>query len=265
MVRRETGQLEAVRHLVTGTEAPAEHWAPGLLALYTEFRLTDPTRRVLRWICDQLGRYEASGDWPATLAFLVEAALWLRDEEAAGLLRHRLLDYAQLNLVAGPFVAVFGSADRYLGAVDSLLGRGTAEEWFVSALEMDTRMNAVVHQAYTLAEHAGHLRRTGSSRAQAAILTDEALALARPLSLRRVLRSIGSGERELEARPDRLTAREVEVLRLLAMGHSNRDIATRLVISENTAANHVRSILLKTGSSNRTQAARYAAGNGLLG
>jgi DNA-binding NarL/FixJ family response regulator len=54
------------------------------------------------------------------------------------------------------------------------------------------------------------------------------------------------------------------VLRLLGAGLSNRDIAARLVISENTAANHVRSILAKTGSGNRTQAAVYAAAAGLL-
>jgi len=54
------------------------------------------------------------------------------------------------------------------------------------------------------------------------------------------------------------------VLRLLADGLINRDIAERLVISENTAANHVRSILTKTGCGNRTQAAMYASAHGLL-
>ena len=85
------------------------------------------------------------------LAFLVEAALALEDE-AGGAARcaDPLLEYAGLNLVAGQFVAVFGSADRYLGAVDSLLGTGTPEEWFAAALEMDSRMAAPVHEALTL-------------------------------------------------------------------------------------------------------------------
>jgi DNA-binding NarL/FixJ family response regulator len=48
------------------------------------------------------------------------------------------------------------------------------------------------------------------------------------------------------------------VLRLLAAGLSNREIGVQLYISANTAANHVRSILTKTGATNRTQAARYA-------
>jgi DNA-binding NarL/FixJ family response regulator len=65
--------------------------------------------------------------------------------------------------------------------------------------------------------------------------------------------------------PDGLTDREVEVLRLLAAGLSNRAIGERLYISTNTAANHVRSILIKTGAANRTQAAMYAADRELLG
>ena len=54
------------------------------------------------------------------------------------------------------------------------------------------------------------------------------------------------------------------MLLLVAAGLRNRDIAARLVISEYTAANHVRSILMKTGSANRTQAARFAAVHGLI-
>ena len=65
-------------------------------------------------------------------------------------------------------------------------------------------------------------------------------------------------------RNEGLTQRETEVVRLLGEGLSNREIANRLVISENTAANHVRSILAKTGSENRTQAALYASAHGLL-
>jgi len=55
-----------------------------------------------------------------------------------------------------------------------------------------------------------------------------------------------------------LTEREVAVLRLLTEGCSNRDIAARLHISPHTAANHVRSILMKTQCANRTEAAAWA-------
>jgi len=58
--------------------------------------------------------------------------------------------------------------------------------------------------------------------------------------------------------PAGLSQREVEVLRLIAAGKSNREIAADLFISLNTVANHVRNILNKTGANNRTEAAGFA-------
>jgi DNA-binding NarL/FixJ family response regulator len=64
--------------------------------------------------------------------------------------------------------------------------------------------------------------------------------------------------------PAGLSKRELEVLRVLAAGRSNREIAERLFVSPNTVANHVRNILAKTGTSNRTEAAAYARRFNLL-
>ena len=55
-----------------------------------------------------------------------------------------------------------------------------------------------------------------------------------------------------------LTARELEVLGLIAIGRTNRDIAEALVITLSTVAHHVTSILSKTGAANRTEAAAFA-------
>ena len=63
--------------------------------------------------------------------------------------------------------------------------------------------------------------------------------------------------------PDGLSARELDVLRLVARGLSNREIGTALFISEHTAANHVRSILRKTACANRTEATAYAFRRGV--
>lgn len=57
---------------------------------------------------------------------------------------------------------------------------------------------------------------------------------------------------------DGLTEREIEVLRLVARGRSNRQIATELVISERTVARHLSNLFVKVGAASRTQAAAYA-------
>jgi DNA-binding CsgD family transcriptional regulator len=66
------------------------------------------------------------------------------------------------------------------------------------------------------------------------------------------------------AYPGGLSVREVEVLRLVAVGKSNRDIAECLMISPNTATRHVSNILAKVGAANRAEAASYATRHGLV-
>jgi DNA-binding NarL/FixJ family response regulator len=62
----------------------------------------------------------------------------------------------------------------------------------------------------------------------------------------------------------RLTSRELEVLKLVAQGMSNREIATELYISENTVKNHVRNILEKLHLHSRMEAVVYAVREKLL-
>ena len=61
-----------------------------------------------------------------------------------------------------------------------------------------------------------------------------------------------------------LTSRELDVLRLVAAGKPNKEIATELDISERTARTHVSRILRKLGLSSRTQAALWAVRQGLV-
>ena len=63
---------------------------------------------------------------------------------------------------------------------------------------------------------------------------------------------------------DTLSSREIEVLRLLAMGKSNAQIAEALVISPNTVNRHVSNIYTKTGAANRAEAASYATRSGIV-
>ena len=69
---------------------------------------------------------------------------------------------------------------------------------------------------------------------------------------------------ESEAPGEPLTARELEVLQLLAQGLPNKTIAARLRISEHTAKFHVSAILMKLGAASRTEAVTSAARRGLL-
>jgi DNA-binding CsgD family transcriptional regulator/pimeloyl-ACP methyl ester carboxylesterase len=79
-----------------------------------------------------------------------------------------------------------------------------------------------------------------------------------------VLRNRAKARRRRPAgRPVGLSGREAEVLRLIAAGRSNRQIAEQLFISLNTVAYHVRGIFGKTGVDNRTEAAAFAHRHGL--
>ncbi|KUN00738.1 LuxR family transcriptional regulator [Streptomyces yokosukanensis] len=67
-----------------------------------------------------------------------------------------------------------------------------------------------------------------------------------------------------EATPDGLTARETEVLRLIAEGLSNQEIARKLHVSTATVKTHINNLFAKTGLKDRAQAVRYAYSKGLV-
>jgi NarL family two-component system response regulator LiaR len=81
-----------------------------------------------------------------------------------------------------------------------------------------------------------------------------------PQAAARLMREVRTPEKSCEA----LTEREMDVLRLLAQGHSNKEIAQNLSIGEQTVKTHVSHILDKLGVPSRTQAALYAMRIGLI-
>ena len=290
MIRRETGALEEIRPLLGVIRQSSGTWEPGLLALYTELGLAQEARDLLWQLLDRIDETAAGqapwAQWTAVLVFLVEAALALRDVSAAQRLRPLLAPYSGQQLIAGQFVAVFGPADAYLAALDSLLGdRDSAERLFAAALAEATGFGALIHRASTLTAWAAHLSArpdavthapgTRAARTRITEMRAEARRMAVSTGQARLLRLLdqldtppadGPDGRDSRDGPDAagLTPREIAVLRLLAAGSSNREIASRLKITENTAANHVRSILLKTGAANRTQVATLAMSRGWI-
>lgn len=79
-----------------------------------------------------------------------------------------------------------------------------------------------------------------------------------------VLEATGHRGRKRRSWPSGLTAREVEVLALIARGQSSREAARRLHLSEKTVRNHVEHIYAKIGSSTRAEASLFAMRHGLL-
>jgi HD-GYP domain-containing protein (c-di-GMP phosphodiesterase class II) len=79
-----------------------------------------------------------------------------------------------------------------------------------------------------------------------------------------VLQAAGHRARRRPEGPAGLTAREVDVLRLLARGLSSKDIARELVISPKTARNHLEHIYVKIGATSRVTASLFAVQHGLL-
>jgi DNA-binding NarL/FixJ family response regulator len=79
----------------------------------------------------------------------------------------------------------------------------------------------------------------------------------------KVIRQFGAMDRAPGPLVDDLTPREVEVLRMIAEGLGNKEIARRLIISEKTVKNHVNNILSKLHLYDRTQATLYAIRAGL--
>ena len=107
-------------------------------------------------------------------------------------------------------------------------------------------------------------------RAKVVSLLDEALTISNELGMRPLIERVldlqeraASQPARAPTYPDGLTQREVEVLRLISIGKTDREIAEELVISVRTVGNHVSNILNKTTSANRAEAATFAAQNGL--
>jgi DNA-binding CsgD family transcriptional regulator/tetratricopeptide (TPR) repeat protein len=269
-VRREQGrlaELAPVVRILAGDATRDGPWRPGLVALFAELGMEVEARRELaRLVADGLEPLRDSL-WLASLAYLADACAALGDEPLAALVYPELQPLAGANVMIGHLVSCYGAADRYLGMLAAVLGEPErAEEHFQRALELNRRMGAATWFAHTAYEYARFLLSHGPrehERAQAMLGDAATLAerIGMPALLGRI-RALGSSTPATRL-PDGLSPREAQILELVARGLSNRQIGEALVISEHTAANHIRSILRKTRCANRTEAASYAHRHGL--
>jgi DNA-binding CsgD family transcriptional regulator len=215
----------------------------------------------------------------------LEAAVLAGHREAAALLYRRLADSRMITTGA-----TFSTCPaRHLGGAAALLGdRAAAQAWYERALADAERVGFRPEAALTRLALADLLLegppvagapspapspnagRGGEERAQALAYLDFAIpefeAMQMQPSLERAmrLRERASGQRDAAvpatgpAAPDGLTAREVEVLGLLAAGQTNQEIADRLVLSLRTVERHTVNIYAKIGARGRAEAVAYA-------
>ena len=260
-------ELAPVVRLLAG-EPRSGPWLPGMAALLTELGMHEEAQARLEPLRREgLGRLRESL-WVASLTYLADAYAVLPGDSLAIEVYEQLLPLRGTNAMVGHLVSFLGAVDRYLGVLAAAVGEwDTAASHLEDALAQNRTMGATTWVAHTLHQYTRvlYLRDGPGDRERAAELAVEAGRLARAHGLHalaaRVERS--GAQPSAVALPDDLSPREVEVLRLVAQGMSNREIGAALHISEHTAANHIRSILRKTGSANRTEATSYAHRRGL--
>jgi DNA-binding CsgD family transcriptional regulator len=246
-------------------------------------RLEDPGRPVqaTRAMClAQLGRHqEASrirerfGDLGSdqdesgigVLVPSLGAAILAGDRKTAQILARRLAPLAPYPTSKVDAV----SYARLLGGAAALLGdRVQARAYCEQALEVCATIGFRPEIALTHLQLAELLFGEASAvKTDALAHLDFAIEELRAMGMQPLLESalrLREDQRKVAAPPSRpaypggLSAREVEVLRLVAAGKSNQQIADELVISLNTVARHVSNIFGKTGVRNRVEAASYA-------
>jgi DNA-binding CsgD family transcriptional regulator len=156
--------------------------------------------------------------------------------------------------------------------VTRVRGRSDPPAWERSVVAWD-ELSMPYHAAYSRLRAAESHVSAPSDRLRASVLLDEALRAATALGAEPLRQAIGA--LALRARIDvggfdtdvhasiGLTSRELEVLRLLSGGATNRQIATSLYISDKTASVHVSNIIRKLGVSNRSEATATAIRRGL--
>jgi DNA-binding NarL/FixJ family response regulator len=219
-------------------------------------RWLDAHRRGLDLIERTLGRAEGEvceAQWHRAAGDAVRAR-----DHADQALAHATTPRQPLALLA---------AHRMLGILEAdASNHAAAEEHFAQAITLADACRAPWERALTLIAHAELLVVTNDYRRARALL-DEARALCLPLEATPALARIEQLAARLDATPDRLptglTAREVEVLRLVAAGLSNAQIAERLFLSPKTVKVHIVNIFAKLGVHNRAAATDFARRHGV--
>jgi DNA-binding CsgD family transcriptional regulator/tetratricopeptide (TPR) repeat protein len=270
-LNRDLGRLHALAPQIKQIAAGATRriWEPGLMLICAEIGMLPEARAIFnRLVARDCCAIRRDDMYVTYLVFCAETCCALADAGHAESLYQLLRPYGR-QTANHPTAVCFGAADLYLAMLACTANwPDLAREHFDQALTLNRAMRAWPSLARTLFRYGAFLatRQAEAERRLGLQQLREADQLARRLGMARLVADIDA---LLHARdgsvtfPDDLTAREVEVLRLLAIGRTNKDVSLVLAISLNTVATHVRNILNKTQCANRTEAATYAIRHGL--
>jgi DNA-binding CsgD family transcriptional regulator len=272
-LNRDLGRLHALAPQIKESVACANGrmWEPGLMLICADIGLLAEARGIFVRLVEHDCRAIRRDDMYVTcLVFCAETCFALADAARAQMLYRLLRPYAR-QTANHPTAVCFGAVELYLAILACTANLPElARDHFEQALSLNRAMRAWPFLARTLLRYGEFLLKRPADTERRAGLQQlrEAEQLARRLGMKRLVIDIDAllhASDDDAAYPDDLTAREVEVLRLLAIGRTNKDVSLVLAISLNTVATHVRNILNKTQCANRTEAANYAIRNGLHG
>jgi DNA-binding CsgD family transcriptional regulator/tetratricopeptide (TPR) repeat protein len=272
-LNRDLGRLHTLAAGIKEMVASATRrmWEPGLMLICAEIGLLPESRSIFDRLAEQNFRAICPDDMYVTcLVFCAETCCTLADAGRAASLYQLLRPFAG-QTANHPTAVCFGAAELYLAMLACTANwPDLAREHFDHAIALNRTMRAWPWLARTLFRHGAFLiaQQTDAERHVGLQQLREAEHLARRIGMTRLIDDIDAllhGSGDGVTFPDGLTAREVEVLRLLAIGRTNKDVSRVLAISLNTVATHVRNILNKTQCANRTEAATYAIRHGLQG
>ncbi len=253
-VRLRRGDLEGAEEAFGRAHALGLDAQPGIAQLRLAQGKTDAARTALRVALAGDPSAMPPGRRAALLAARVEAELAGGDPSAAADAADELLATSE----AIPIPALRATADAARGSVALATGPASeALERFRRACATWQQLRLPYQTARARMGFALALRAAGDEE-DAAMELRAALAGFERLGAAPDAAAVGELLGEPRGLPAGLTPREAEVLRLVASGRTNRDIAVELVLSEHTVARHLQNIFAKIGVSSRSAATAFA-------